>query len=186
MRKITIKELQQAVACHRDEDAYKKIFIGFYQPLLHFANSLVKNMESSEEIVSDVMMNIWEMQEALDRVIDLKVYLYRAVKNRSLNHLTRNQKYTIWDIENLDVAMDPSLYSADPENILLNKELKEEIFYTIKMLPPKCQMAYKLVREDGLSYKEVAGIMDISIKTVDRHLNNALHKLVSSLKVNSN
>ena len=53
----------------------------------------------------------------------------------------------------------------------------------IRGLPPKCQMVYKLVREDGLSYREVSVIMNISENTVDRHLNNALHKLIKAVKL---
>jgi RNA polymerase sigma-70 factor (ECF subfamily) len=70
----------------------------------------------------------------------------------------------------------------NPEQVMLREELTATITSAIKELPPKCQMAYKLVREDGFSYKEVASIMGISENTVDRHLNNALHKLTRAVR----
>lgn len=71
----------------------------------------------------------------------------------------------------------------DPENQLIHKETQQGVTSAIQSLPSKCQVVYKLIRVDGLCYKEVADIMGISVKTVDRHLNNALHKLVYSMRI---
>ena len=173
--------LQQQIAFKRDEHCYKTLFFYFYKPLLRFALSYVKSQESAEEIVSDVLMKVWTMKEGLATINNLKVYLYRSIKNASLNYFIKNNKYEINDIQNIEVIISPDLYN--PEESLLKNELRKEILAAINELPPKCQMVYKLVREDGLSYREVAVIMNISENTVDRHLNNALHKLVKAVKL---
>ena len=64
----------------------------------------------------------------------------------------------------------------------MKDELHHSIILAVKKLPPKCQMVYKLIREEGFTYKEVAQLLDISSNTVDRHLNNALHKLIHTVK----
>ena len=51
----------------------------------------------------------------------------------------------------------------------------------IESLPAKCKMAFKLVREDRLKYKEEAAILDISVKTLEAHLANAVRKLRETL-----
>ena len=179
--KIDIPFLQRKVGIERDERSYKLLFLYFYKNLLRFAFSMVKNQETSEEIVSDVMMKLWSAKERLVAIENLKLYLFTAVKNTSLNYLLRNAKYTSWDIEYIEIEPNMNLYN--PEQVMLREELATTITSAIKELPPKCQMAYKLVREDGFSYKEVASIMGISENTVDRHLNNALHKLTKAVRI---
>ena len=181
LQPIDILLLQEQIACNRDERSYKRLFFHFYKPLLRFALSYIKCGETAEEIVSDVMMKIWTMKEDLTHISNLKVYLYRAVKNGCLNHIAKNSKQIITDIENADVVLNSDLYN--PEETALKSELREKIAEAIRGLPPKCQMVYKLVREDGLSYREVSVIMNISENTVDRHLNNALHKLIKAVKL---
>lgn len=183
MRNVNIRDLQIQVAIKRDEISYKELFMFFYKPLFQFANCMINAPEIAEEIVSDVMMKIWEMKEDLANIKSLKLYLYKATKNRSLNYLTRGNKYSKISLNTDDFAIEMNSDFPDPENILINKELQEGITSAIQSLPPKCQVVYKLIRVDGMCYKEVAEVMGISVKTVDRHLNNALHKLVYSMKI---
>jgi RNA polymerase sigma-70 factor (family 1) len=183
MRNINITDLQIRIATERDEIAYRKLFIFFYKPLFQFARCLSKEQEAAEEIVSDVMMKIWEMGKPLAEIRSLKVYLYKSIKNRALNYLSRNHKNRMISLDADDFAIDINSGFLDPENNLIRKELQEGIAAAIHSLPPKCQVVYKLIRVDGLGYREVAQIMGISVKTVDRHLNNALHKLVYSMKI---
>ncbi|HVG14612.1 MAG TPA: RNA polymerase sigma-70 factor [Chitinophagaceae bacterium] len=178
---IDIPSLQQRVGLQRDEQAYKFLFLYFHPHLLRFAFSMVKNEDAAEEIVSDVMMRLWSARERLVEIENLKVYLFTSVKNTALNYLSRNAKYTSWDLEYIEIELDMNLYN--PEEAMLQKELISTITSAIKELPPKCQMAYKLVREDGFSYKEVASIMGISENTVDRHINTALHKLTNAVRL---
>lgn len=172
--------LQRKIAYDRDEQSYKQLFLLFYKGLSGFAGSIVKSPESAEEIVSDVLMKVWLMKQQLADVKSLKVYLYAAIKNASLNYLVKHHHYTSWDIENIDVSPNLDLYN--PEERLLCEELRQCIADTIGNLPPKCQMVYKLVREERCSYKEAAAIMDISENTVDRHLSIALQKLGEAVK----
>jgi RNA polymerase sigma-70 factor (ECF subfamily) len=176
-----INRLQKLIASERDESAYKTLFFHFYKPLFRFAYSFTKSKESAEEIVSDVMMKIWSMKAELAEINNLKVYLFRAIKNTSINYLSKTSNSTSWDIEHINAELYLDLYT--PEDFTICEELRKRIQTAIKELPPKCQMVYKLVREDGFSYKEVASILEISENTVDRHLNNALHKLINAVKV---
>ena len=183
MKNVNLPDLQLRVAKQRDESSYKKLYLAFYKPLFEFSNYLIKDPEVAEEIVSEVMMRIWEMGEDLATIRNLKVYLYKSTKNRCLNYLSRNNKYRTVGLDTEDFEIDINSGFPDPENILIMKELRVGVDSAIRSLSPKCQLVYKLIRVDGLCYKEVAEIMNISVKTVDRHLNNALHKLVYSMKI---
>jgi RNA polymerase sigma-70 factor (family 1) len=172
--------IQYKIAVNRDGHAYKQLFLFFHKALIRFAFTYVKSNEAAEEVVSDIFMKIWDMGERLRDVENLKVYLFTATKNAALNYLAKYQKYTVWDLENVEVELDESVYN--PEEIFLRQEFRNKVLHTVKELPPKCQMVYKLIREDGLSYKEVAQILSVSVNTVENHMTAALHKLAKALK----
>lgn len=173
-------ELQRDIACHRHEPSYKTLFLYFHKPLLDLAASFLKSREPSEEIVCDVLMKVWTMKESLLKIKNLKFYLYQAVRNAAINELEKNKKYISAQIDDFETKPDTSLYN--PEELFMKEELSHKIICAIKELPPKCQLVYKLVREEGFTYKEVGQLLNISTNTVDRHLNNALHKLLFTVK----
>lgn len=180
MKLLSLQQLQQKVAFERDELAYKAIFFQFFPLLFPFAKGFVKTKEAAEEVVSDVMMNIWLKGERLAQVDNLTVYLYRATRNRCLNQIRDRRKHSTCSLEQPDEYF--RYHQSNPEESLLENEWSGKLREAVSGLPPKCQLVYKLVREDGLTYKEVASILDISENTVDRHLNNALHKMVKSVR----
>jgi RNA polymerase sigma-70 factor (family 1) len=180
MKSWSLNQLQKKIALERDELAYKELFFHFYPSLTRFAIGFVKLREAAEEVVSDVMLKIWTLEDKLDTIDNLTVYLYRAIRNRSLNYIRDNQKHIARSLDILDDAF--QYPQPDPEEFFLQNEWKEQMRSAVAGLPPKCQMVYKLIRENGLTYREVAAVMNISENTVDRHLNNALHKMVKSVK----
>lgn len=177
---IDFNPLQLRIAHDRDEGAYKQLFLHFHKLLFQFAFSLLKSKELSEEVVSDVMMNVWNLEERLAEVKNLKVYLYRAIRNTCINYLKKQNSTKSWDIEDVDVEL--YCNQETPENLLIGRELHNKISILISQLPPKTQMVYKLVKEDRMSYKEVAEIMGITVNTVDAHLYKAVNRLLAGLK----
>ena len=180
MKNVSPKQLQERIALQRDQQAYKQVFFYYYENLYRFALGFVRVKEAAEEVVSDVLLNIWCQGEKLTHVDNLTVYLYRATRNRCLNYIRDHHKYNTAPLENFDDCF--QYPQANPEETFLNREWNSRLREAVSDLPPKCRMVYKLVREDGLSYREVASIMEISENTVDRHLNNALHKMIRSVK----
>lgn len=179
-RTINIELLQHEIAIQRSVDAYSDLFKYFHRPLVSFAASIVKSPEGAEEIYSDVMLKIWDMGASLANVHHLKVYLYSSIKNAALNYLARYQKVEMVDIESVQL---PLQETHNPFQNLLQAEVERKIKLAIQALPPKCQLVYKLIREDGLSYREVAEILQLSIHTVEGHMTTALKKLGSALQI---
>lgn len=176
------KELQRRIAVYDDQQAYQELFYLFYHPLLRFANAFVRSRELSEEIVSDVFIRIWERRSHLQEIGNLKVYLYISVRNTSLKYLLRHQKQASIALDDLQVELE-SQYQ-DPEQLLLTAELMKRLTQAIDELPPRCKMVFKLIKEDGLKYKEVAEILNISIKTIDSQLAIALKKIGKAININ--
>ncbi len=181
MSKIKIGSLIQRISLFDDQQAFKELFWHYYDDLFYFSRSLVGSKEVAEEIVEDIFVNVWKKREEMGEIENLKVYLYVSVKNRSYNYLERNKNQYLQDIN----AVEESLLShyPDPEDILFTAELKKVFDEAIINLPPQCQRVYKLVKLDGLRYKEVATILDISPRTVENHVAKALKKIASKVKV---
>ncbi|HMR83085.1 MAG TPA: sigma-70 family RNA polymerase sigma factor, partial [Niabella sp.] len=111
-------------------------------------------------------------------VKDLKLYLFKAVKNASLNYLKsavyKNSKLT-GTLEDKD-----ELYIS-PESEYIHSELQQLLLSAISRLPARCQMVFRLVKEYGLSYAQVSAVMDISQNTIETHMKLALKKLKAVL-----
>jgi RNA polymerase sigma-19 factor, ECF subfamily len=170
-----IRLLQQAIACFDDTQAYKQLFLLFYPSLVSFAVSITKSKELSEEIVSDVFLRIWEKRQQLDKVENLSFYLFSAVKNRCLNQLEGQKNKATFQINDTAIEF-RSLYD-DPEQRLISAETINEIEKAIQDLPPRCRLIFKLVKEEGFKYKEVAELLQLSVKTIENQMSLAFKKI---------
>lgn len=176
------RELQRRIATYDDQQAYQDLFHLFYKPLLGFSNAFVRSPELSEEIVSDVFIRIWERRAQIQEVENLKVYLYVSTRNTALKYLLNKQKQASIALDDLQVELESQHHN--PEQLLLTAELMNRVTQAINDLPPRCKMVYKLIKEDGLRYKEVAEILNISIKTIDNQLAIALRKIGKAININ--
>jgi RNA polymerase sigma-70 factor (family 1) len=175
-----IRYLQEQIARNNDPVAYKQLFTAFYNPLLHFAHSFLKSKEQAEEVVSDVFLQIWEKRKRIDSIGNLKVYLFISVKNTALNYLSRDSRHRTADLEQQGAEL-KSMY-VDPEQLMVTAEMVSRIQLAIASLPPRCRLIFKLVKEDELKYREVAEILDLSVKTVEAQLAIALRKIAQSIQ----
>ena len=163
-----------------DQLAFKEFYHLQFFKLYQFAYSFVQSKESAEEIANDVFLSIWQKRESLHTIQNIQVYLYVAVKNASLNYLRKNNLQVPVSVEQLNVDHFPMV--ANPELLLTQRELQQQVREAIEQLPPRCRLIFKLIKEDGLSYKEVAAILDLSVKTIDSQLCLALKKLAIILQ----
>ncbi|GAO44640.1 RNA polymerase sigma-70 factor [Flavihumibacter petaseus] len=157
-----------------DETAFNRIFRELYLPLVHFAVDLVKQRQAAEEIVGDVFVRLWKKREEVLLIEKLRVFLFVAVKNQCYNHLRDHSFWTV-SLEADNLATLTSAY--DPEEDLAFRELKHRLHLAIECLPDQCRQVFRMVREDGLKFKEVAEILQISPRTVETQLYRAIKKI---------
>ena len=163
-----------------DQKAFRELFMAYCARLTQFAFSIVKSHDASREIIDEVFIKLWRSKHNVPNIINLKVYLYTAAKNTALNHLSENARKNITEsFDNLSIQL---IDDQSPERKLINSEILKKINAAIENLPPRCKMVFKLVREDGLSYKEVGEILNISPKTVDAQMVIAVKQVSEKLK----
>lgn len=175
-----IQYLQERIACHDDQHAYKLLFTALYPYLYPFARALVKAKEPAEEVVSDVFIKVWEKRKELQKVENLKLYLYVTTRHIALNYLDKQKRKPTKPLEYFQHSEFISVH-LDPEQLLITADMMAIIKRSIDLLPPKCKVIFKLVKEDGLKYREVAEILNISVKTVENQLAIALQKIGNSI-----
>lgn len=167
--------LKDRITRYNDQTAYKELFMALYPHLLPLATGFIKSRQSAEEIVSDVFMNIWEKRSRLEHISNLKIYLYTAIRNTSLNYLQRNNRLVLTDLSEIPIEL--GAIPINPERLMITAEMKKMIQEAVNQLPARCKLIFKLVKEDELKYREVAELLQISIKTVEAQMTIALRRI---------
>lgn len=177
---LNIQELVHLIQFNDDEVAFNQLYRLQVNELYQFAYSFLGDKEPAEEIVNDVFLKIWLNRSSLDNIRNMQVYMYVTVKNACLNHLRGASSR---QLKELNIAESYYFHlSVDPAQLLISKELQSEILTAIDNLPPRCRLIFKMVKQDGLSCKEVAAILNLSHKTVFAQLVIALKKLESVIR----
>lgn len=155
------------------EKGHTSVFTRFYtlyfQKLLLASDKYLKDVYASEELVQDVFLKIWENPYQLAEVKSIKSYLYRAVINSSINYINRQKNIEQHHLKLASELSDEYLIELDEENeiiVLLRREIEK--------LPLQCRKIFKLNRFENLKYREIAIQLNISEKTVENHIGNAL------------
>jgi RNA polymerase sigma-70 factor (ECF subfamily) len=178
---VQLIELQARVASG-DESAFTQLYLHFGKKLILFGVTLVRSREIAEELVEDVFVKLWANRQTITGIENITVYLYVAVKNKALNKLSQKANELIAaPFDYLDTTIDE--FAADPYDLMITSEMMTRMHQVIEALPPRCKMIFKLIREDGLKYKEVAEILNISVNTIDAQMAIAVKKICSALHI---
>lgn len=175
---IAFSELVTRIAAN-DTLAYKELFLLYHQRLTNFSYSILSNHESAEEVVSDVFINIWNKRNKLNEIKNLHLYLYISTKNLSINKLEKQNRERTFSLDETIVEF-KSIY-FDPEQLMITAEMFRMVQNAVLGLPPRCQLIFKLIREDGLSYREVAELLQLSVKTIENQMTIALKRIASAI-----
>lgn len=163
-----------------DRVAFRLIFEKYYESLTRFAFRYVHTNADAEGAVQDVFLWVWEKRENWLVEGSLKTYLYRAVKHRCLDLIRKNmmkEKYVSGQLEDQQTSpqYDESQTDFDSE------KFEQLVKKAIESLPDRAKMVYKLSRSDGLTYNEIAKVLEISPKTVESQMSRALNTLRAEL-----
>ncbi|MDI9342660.1 MAG: RNA polymerase sigma-70 factor [Sediminibacterium sp.] len=163
-----------------DIETYEALFRKHYAQLCHKAFMITGNKEHAEDLVQEVFVKIWENRKSIEIKTSAFSYLYRSVINACYNDLNKvkvirpvhqidNESFSTPSTSGTDVAMDYAL-------------LQQEIEKAIERLPPKCKTIFVMSRQEGYKYKEIADLLNISMKTVEGQMSIALAKISKDLK----
>ncbi len=153
------------------------IFEQYWQRLYRYAYAIYAEETICEDIVQEVFVSLWEKSKT-QKILNLEGYLLRAVKYKVINHL-RDLKYTRYHQEVLDTLVVP----PKADHHLAYNDMEQLLQHEIDKLPPKCKKVFMLSRFEEVSNAEIAEKLNISIRTVEKHLSDALKHLRKTLPV---
>jgi len=180
----TIRELQMRIAFSEDMKAYKELYLLMFDSLFRFSYSFVKSKQAAQELVSDVFVKLWQIRSQLNAIDNLKPYLFGITKNFSLSYLARASKNLSIQLDDIDldeIDIESIIEFKNPEDLYISKETIKNIMQAIRDLPPQCQIIFSLVKVEGLKYKEVAKLLNISVFTVRNQVAIATKKIADVL-----
>jgi RNA polymerase sigma-70 factor (family 1) len=144
-----------------DNDAFKDLFNSFYPALCNFANTFVHDVQISEDFVQEVFISLWDYKKNFNDLLSLKSFLYKSVRNKSLNYL-KHQKI-------IDKHFDTTVKDTENDAFYFDHIIEEEthrlIYNAINELPQNCKKIL-LLSINGLSNPEIAEDLNISVNTV--------------------
>lgn len=162
--------------CKEDKKAFTVFFRMYYEKFIKVALIYVKGYCNAEDIVSEVFIKILKREKKLLEIERIDGYLFLMVKNQCLDFLKRTANQS--NFQQLDEHDGHYFYGeGDLRKEIEGNELKVIINKCIENFPPKRKIVYRLIKQNGLKYKEVAEILSISSKTVENHIDFALKSL---------
>lgn len=132
----------------------------------------------AEEIVQEVFLYIWERRETWDVRTSAKSYLFAAVRNAATSYLRHERVVRQREAETVELFIRPA---ATADARVTTAELVAAVQRAVSRLPERCRLIFTLHREQGLTYPEIAEVLDISPKTVEVQMGRALKALRQAL-----
>jgi RNA polymerase sigma-70 factor (ECF subfamily) len=153
---------------------FQQAFYQHYQPLCQYAFTLVKEEEACEDIVQEIFLRVWEKKQDLVGTEALRYYLYTATRNNCLTWLDKSKKSPVTRLTGHETAEAPAPSGREEAPVADFDALLKE---ALELLPPKCREVFVLSRVNKFTYQQIAGTLDISIKTVENQMGKALRIL---------
>lgn len=164
-----------------DRLAFEQLHRLLYSSLHAYAYSLLKSRELAEEATSDLFIKLWTRKEQLGKVTHPQFYIFRSLKNICLNILRREQR-EIGTTELLDREIEGGAADS-PDELLQHKELMQLLTTAVDSLPEQRRLVFTLIKEQGMKSKDVADLLEISLRTVENHLYKAVKQLTTIIEL---
>jgi RNA polymerase sigma-70 factor (ECF subfamily) len=157
---------------------FEALFHAHYSALCSYANNFLKDLASSEEIVQEVMVRIWENRASIVFESSPGSYLFRAVRNGCLNFLSHLETREAYKSH---AETQGTAWERSKEDQMIISELEQRIREAIDRLPLGRRKIFILSRYEGLTYNEIAARLSVSVKTVENQMSSALRFLREEL-----
>jgi RNA polymerase sigma factor (sigma-70 family) len=150
---------------------FRRLFECHFIPLVKYSYTITKDKEQSKDIVQSFFAGLWK-DHRIDEIESFEVFAFHAIKNKSLTHLRDTRRF-VRGVPELPVDAHDPMHDQHFPKYLLEA--------AILGLPEKCREVFVLSKQDGLTYEEIAETLNVSVKTVEKHISTGLQKLKEKL-----
>lgn len=153
----------------------------YYNPLCNFAAGILNDSEKAEDIVQDVFTHFWSTKDSVDVDRNVKSYLFTSVRNKCLEVLRKKKSddRMMLGMKTIGVIN----FSVQDEDAWDEWIKIDQIYSSLRHLPPKCREVFELAKIKGLTYNQISAMLQISPKTVENHMAKALSIIRTNLVI---
>jgi RNA polymerase sigma-70 factor (ECF subfamily) len=160
-----------------DAKVAEHLLATYWEPLIRYADGILEGAADAQDVVQDVFLRLWSHRERWSSVGSVRALLYTVTRNAALDERRRRVREG-----QASHDADIPFSGPSPSDEALTAEIQRAAAVAVSGLPPKRQEVFRLVREEGLTHKEVAAVMGISTQTVANQMSKALAELRSALE----
>lgn len=164
-----------------DQKSFDLLFHKYYNSLCNYAYLYLKEDAKTQEIVADVYLKIWNNRNIIEIHSSLKSYLLRSTHNEVISYIRKARLNTVSLDQN---SNNVKALEETPETLLINEETYNMFGDMISKLPKQAGLVFRLHKVDGLTYKQIAEVLELSLKTVENHMGRAL-KMMRKMYISS-
>lgn len=170
LRPVQEKDIIEDLLKTNPEKALQFLYEQYYDSLCKQVYLIVKDETVTEDIVQEVFIEVWKIREQININTSISGYLKRACRNRTLNYL-RDKKLN-WEDESILLSHEDTGFTS--EQYLDADDLNRKVQEVIETMPEKCGIIFSLSRYNDMNYADIAGELNISVKTVEHQISKAL------------
>jgi len=163
-----------------DKDAFSELYRLYYPKIFSFLLRLMKSRNVAEEITQEVFFRLWINHEVLNPEMSHDSYFFSIAKNIAINNIRKAEIEKRY----YDETLQQSVEETDPEEGMNFSELQELIDQAVDAMPPQQRLVFRLSREDGLINEKIAQKLNLSKRTVEKHISNSLKMLRKLIEKN--
>ena len=160
-----------------EEQAFGEIYERYWKELYRKANNILQDPDASVDVLQDLFLSLWQRRKQVE-IQALKPYLNQALRFSVLKAIRKLKTDRQFYERLMEVTTE-----IIAENPLLFKEQQQLIQNLIDNLPEDCKQAFLLSREQELTYKQIANLLNISEKTVEKRISKSLKMIRASLNI---
>lgn len=146
-----------------DEKSFRRVYLKYHKQLYSVALKYLRSKSLAEDAVHDIFIKLWNNRTKLEKSGSLRGFLFTAVKNHVLNIISGQKRKLKKDIE---FIYQKRLSSKEIENVIVLSKYRKFYGSAIDQLPDKRREIFELRMKEGLTNREIANYLGISIHTV--------------------
>jgi len=157
-----------------DNESFEKIYLKYKDKLYFFCLKQIRSDYIAREILQDTFIKVWNYRQKIDEKMNFEGFLFTLMKNRLINYLKADEKRKYHHSICHQYAPD---LSEETENDIIYNNYTQVVGEAVESLASRRKEVFKLSRENGFTYKEIATTLGISVNTVEIHMGNALRDI---------
>jgi RNA polymerase sigma-70 factor (ECF subfamily) len=159
-----------------DTQAFSLLFYSYKDKLLGFLLNLTGSVDESKDIIQDVFLKMWIDRENITKIKNLNAYIFKTAQNRMIDNLRKfsRERFSLNDLSDINIMEDNK---EKPDEIFFAKENRLIFQEAISQLSDQQKKIYQSHREQGKLLKDIAQEMNLSLSTVQNHMNKAIKNI---------